>query len=144
MYSPPVLIRAMVPSDHPAAVRLWESTPGIGLSEADAEPRIASFLERNLGLSAVAIAEGGELVGAVLCGHDGRRGYLHHLAVAEAHRRQGVARALIEHGLAGLRAAGIDKCNVFLFSDNEDGRSFWIQNGWLVRGDLQVIQKRLR
>jgi len=133
----------MTPGDHAATMVLWRKTPGIGLSDADSEPNVAAFLARNPGLSAVAVTEQGDVVGAVLCGHDGRRGYLHHLAVAEPHRLRGVARSLIEHGLAGLRALGIQKCNVFVFADNEDGRRFWTKNGWAVRADLLVIQKPL-
>jgi ribosomal protein S18 acetylase RimI-like enzyme len=139
----PFTVRAMTPGDYPAAVALWRVTPGIGLNDADTEPNVVSFLARNPGLSAVAFTASGELAGAVLCGHDGRRGYLHHLAVALSSRRQGVARSLIEHAFAGLRALGIQKCNVFLYADNHEGRAFWTKNGWSVRADLQVVQKAL-
>jgi putative acetyltransferase len=138
-----VTVRPMTPGDYAATIALWRATPGIGLSDADTEPHVVAFLARNPSLSAVAVTERGELIGAMLCGHDGRRGYLHHLAVAEAHRRKGVARTLIEHGLSGLRALGIQKCNVFVFADNDDGRRFWTKNGWALRADLHVIQKPL-
>jgi ribosomal protein S18 acetylase RimI-like enzyme len=81
------------------------------------------------------------IVGAVLCGHDGRRGYLHHLAVAPAHRHNGIGRALVEACLAKLGHIGIQKCNIFLFSDNEPGEAFWKHIGWNGRGDLKVLQK---
>ena len=71
----------------------------------------------------------GTVIAAVLCGHDGRRGYLHHLAVDAGHRRQGLGRALVERCLARLAVAGIPKCNIFLFNDNAEGRRFWESSG---------------
>jgi putative acetyltransferase len=65
------------------------------------------------------------MAGAVLCGHDGRRGYLHHLAVAESHRRGGIGRQLVERCLTGLRSIGIMKCHLFIFIDNDIGLDFW-------------------
>jgi N-acetylglutamate synthase len=84
------------------------------------------------------------IVGAVLCGDDGRRGYLHHLAVAAACRRQGIGRALVEACLKRLGSAGIPKCNIFLLADNELGEAFWKHNGWNERSDLKVLQKATR
>lgn len=69
-------------------------------------------------------------------------GYLHHLAVTLAHRHNGVGRALVEACLAKLGSSGIQKCNIFLFSDNEPGEGFWKHIGWKERGDLKVLQKR--
>ena len=78
-----------------------------------------------------------------MCGHDGRRGYLHHLAVAMAHRKLGLGRKLVEFCLADLARQGVSKCNIFLFADNVAGESFWAHNGWATRPDLQVMQKHL-
>lgn len=138
-----VSIRAMAERDYEGALRLWQATPGIGLNESDGFEAIARFLFRNPGLSAVALRPDGTLVGTVLGGHDGRRGYLHHLAVLAEERGRGIARALIEHALSRLTELGIHKCNVFLFADNAEGRAFWEHNGWSVRRDLEVVQKRL-
>lgn len=134
-----VEVRAMTRADYPAVVALWKASPGVGLSESDTEAGVAAFLERNPDLSAVARA-GGTLVGAVLCGYDGRRGYLHHLAVAAAHRRRGVAAALLERCFARLAALGIPKCNIFLFTDNHEGAAFWQHAGFAPRDDLRVFQ----
>jgi ribosomal protein S18 acetylase RimI-like enzyme len=135
-----VSIRAMSIDDHPAVHALWVGTPGIGLSESDGRAGTDAFLWRNAGMSAVAVA-GSEVVAAVLCGHDGRRGYLHHLAVSDAWRGRGLARELLAWCFGALAAHGIPKCNVFLFSDNAAGAAFWRHDGWSVRGDLQVFQK---
>jgi N-acetylglutamate synthase len=135
-------IRAMTIVDYDAVLRLWRETEGVGLNESDDRKNIASFLARNPGLSRVATA-GNEILGAVLCGHDGRRGCLHHLAVTRACRQRGLGRRLVEACLAGLAQHGIKKCNIFLFADNAAGEAFWQHNGWAKRPDLQVMQKSL-
>ena len=135
-------IRAFLAADYPGARALWERTEGLGLSESDSEEAIASFLERNPGMSAVAATAAGEVVGAVLCGHDGRRGYLHHLAVAAEHRGRGIARALLEHCCARLGEARISRCSIFLYRESASGVAFWLHNGWSEQAWM-VLQKRL-
>lgn len=135
-----VRLRAFLLRDFPEVHGLWTGMAGIGLNESDTRPAIAAFLRRNRGLSLVADA-GGRLVGAVLCGHDGRRGYLHHLAVLPEWRRRGLGRQMVAACLGRLAAAGIPKCNIFLFSDNEKGAVFWKRGGWRMRGDLKVLQR---
>jgi len=127
-------------ADYEAVWRLWQHTEGVGLNESDEREAIASYLARNAGLSCVAL-EGDKIVGAVLCGHDGRRGYLHHLAVARTHRKRGLGKALVAACLAGLARLCIPKCNIFLFADNVEGEAFWKHEGWTKRPDLQVMQK---
>jgi putative acetyltransferase len=129
----------MTAADYAQVLALWEASPGIGLSESDTAAGVAAFLARNPDLSAVAHLDG-VLVGAVLCGYDGRRGYLHHLAVDAAHRRLGIAAALLERCFARLAALGIPKCNIFLFGDNRDGAAFWRHVGFAPRDDLRVFQ----
>jgi putative acetyltransferase len=135
-------LRALTIADYEAVLRLWQDTEGIGLNESDSRENIAFFLARNPGLSRVAVC-GAEIVGAVLCGHDGRRGYLHHLAVAKTHRKSGLGRKLVEDCLADLARQGIPKCNIFLFAANAAGEAFWKHNGWAKRADLQVMQINL-
>lgn len=135
-------IREMTPQDYDTVYALWEQTEGVGLSAADSRERINSYLERNPGCSFVARDEE-RAVGAVLCGHDGRRGYLHHLAVKPAYRRHGVGRQLITHALTALRKAGIDKCHLFVFKTNAPALAFWQANGWQIRTDIQLFSKDL-
>ena len=137
-----LIMRALTLADYEAVRRLWQDTEGVGLNESDSRENIALFLARNPSLSRVAVCAD-EIVGAVLCGHDGRRGYLHHLAVAKAHRKLGLGRQLVESCLADLARQGISKCNIFLFADNVVGEAFWRHNGWTKRCDLQVMQKSL-
>jgi ribosomal protein S18 acetylase RimI-like enzyme len=117
-------LRPFVAADHAQALALWRRTPGVGLSAADAEQPVAAFLARNSGLSFVAQA-GPRLVGTILCGHDGRRGMIYHLAVDTDHRRQGLASALLAASIAGLRALGIEKAHLTVFRNNPEGLAFW-------------------
>ena len=126
-------IRAMTIADYDDALALWQAIEGLGLSAADSREAITRYLARNPGLSFVAHADTGELVGAVLCGHDGRRGYLHHLAVRPDCRGHGLGRDLAGHCLAALRAEGIDKCHLFVKRSNTAGQAFWQQTGWTER-----------
>src|SRR5690606_19450730 len=107
------VIRAMVNTDYVPVRRLWEGTPGVGLNDSDRQHAVERFLERNPAMSAVASVDG-RIVGAVLCGHDGRRGYLYHLAVELSHRKTGIGRKLVEWCEQRLEEAGIDKCSIFI------------------------------
>ncbi len=119
---------------------LWKATPGIGLSEADERANIASFLAYNRGLSFVA-ETGASLAGAVLGSFDGRRGYLHHLAVAPGRRRAGIGRTLVARSLEALARRGVRRCHIFVMADNADGQRFWERVGWFRRHDLLVMSK---
>lgn len=130
--------------DWPEVSALWRSCEGIGLSDSDSREAIGAYLERNPGMSAVAREPDGRLVGAVLCGDDGRRGYLHHLAVSPDARGRGIGAALLARCFERLAGRGIPKCNIFLFGDNEPGREFWLRAGWNARPDLEILQKLVR
>jgi N-acetylglutamate synthase len=119
---------------------IWKKAEGVGLNESDSREAVGRYLRRNPGLSQVAVS-GGKVVAAVLCGHDGRRGYLHHVAVSRGWRRMGIGKALVAACLEGLRKEGIPKCNLFLFASNRGGRVFWKRLGWSVRGDLRLVQR---
>jgi ribosomal protein S18 acetylase RimI-like enzyme len=135
-------IRDFLAGDIDAALRLWRQTEGIGLSDADRPEPIREFLSRNPGLSHVAIS-GDKLIGTILCGTDGRRGYIHHLAVAAESRRNGVGRRLLEAALSALQRIDIRKCHAFVFQSNPFGELFWERSGWQRRDDLQVYSKML-
>ena len=112
------------------------------LSAADSREGIRRFLERNPGSSLVAV-QGDAIVGAVLGGHDGRRGLIHHLAVGESARRQGVGKILLTECLKRLEHAGIDKCHVLVFTDNAAGNGFWRASGATERRELSVYSLNL-
>jgi N-acetylglutamate synthase len=121
---------------------LWRRCEGVGLSDADSKEAIAAYLERNPAMSFVAKV-GGEIVGAVLGGHDGRRGYIHHLAVDVSWRGQGIARQLVEKCLVVLKTSGIRKTHIFIFNNNTSGIAFWESIGWTCRSDISVISKNI-
>jgi L-amino acid N-acyltransferase YncA len=121
---------------------LWQKCEGVGLSGADSRENIHHFLERNPGMSFVASAEG-RIMGTVLAGHDRRRGYIYHLAVHPDRRRQGLGRRLVDRCLQALREAGIQKCHLFVFNNNESGIVFWKSIEWKQRSDLVVMSKTL-
>lgn len=126
--------------DLPAVIALWRQTEGVGLASDETEPMLARYLERNPGLSAVVIDDAGSVIGAVLAGHDGRRGFLYHLAVAGAHRGRGIGRSLVESCVAGLRACGLARVSIMVYSTNAEGRVFWEHLGWKGRDDLRAMQ----
>ena len=137
---PAIRFRPLRIADYAQIHALWKKTEGIGLGESDDRAGIAQFIARNPDLSLVATSRG-RIVATVLCGHDGRRGYLHHLAVDRRWRHQGIGRALVTASLEKLSAAGIPKCNLFLFASNTEGRAFWKRLGWVVRTDLRLVQR---
>lgn len=126
--------------DYDQVYSLWSSSTGVGLSEADSRECIDAYLRRNPGMSFVAI-EAGELVGAVLCGHDGRRGLLHHLAIARSHRGLGVGRYLADLCLEALRREGIAKAHLFVYHNNHGGVAFWKELGWYERTELRMMSR---
>jgi ribosomal protein S18 acetylase RimI-like enzyme len=135
-----IVIREMVIEDYDEVLALWRTSKGVGLSDADSEEGVARFLDRNPGLSFVAL-DGEHLVGAILCGHDGRRGYIHHLVVSKPHRRKGLGRALVGRCLSTLRRDGIAKCHIFVFDDNNDTIAFWKNIGWTQRVELIMMSQ---
>jgi ribosomal protein S18 acetylase RimI-like enzyme len=126
------------PTDYDEVIVLWRTAEGLTLREVDSRAAISQYLERNPGLSFIA-RDTGRLVGAVLAGTDGRRGYLQHLAVVPAYRRQGLGRALVQRVIMALRSAGITKCHLFVRVDNEAARAFWLRLGWTLRDDVTLM-----
>jgi ribosomal protein S18 acetylase RimI-like enzyme len=137
-----IQIHPFVPADHAEAFALWQRTEGMGLNESDEAHAVHAFLARNPGFSAVARTAEGRMIGSVLCGHDGRRGSLHHLSVEREWRGSGIGRRLAEHCLDRLAAAGIVKCNIFVLRENEGGTAFWLSQGWYETPWLN-LQKKL-
>lgn len=135
-------IRKFLISDYEQALDLWKRTAGMGLSAADEKQEIDKFLKKNSTLCFAAF-DGGTLIGTILCGEDGRRGYLYHLAVDEAYRKTGIGKSLVEYSLKALKETGIQKCHLFVIADNKDGISFWDHTGWELRKDIEVMSMNL-
>ncbi len=136
-------IKAMTIVDYEEVFSLWKNTEGIGLhDDVDSKAGIRRYLKRNPGLSYVA-RENGRIIGTVLSGHDARRGYLHHLAVAQTHRKKGIGKALVDRVINQLRKIGIRKCHLWVFEDNFSGRRFWTHIGWTKRKDICLMSRNI-
>lgn len=137
-----LLLRELTPEDYDAAMALWLGSAGVGRSQDDTREYMTAFLARNPGCS-FAAEENGCLVGAIMAGHDGYRGYIHHTAVAEGCRGQGVGRRLTEAALQALGDQGIHKVALVAFETNTGGNAFWEKMGFTVREDLVYRNRRI-
>ena len=131
-------IRELTASDYVAVIELWRTASGVVLRDADERAPLTAYLARNRGLSFVAV-DGDHLIGAVLCGTDGRRGYLQHLAVAPPHRRRGIGRQLASACVTALANRGIDKCHLMVLTANADAAAFWTNIGWIARPEIRLM-----
>jgi ribosomal protein S18 acetylase RimI-like enzyme len=128
-------IRKMLLGDYAGVYRLWQNTPGMGLNaKDDSEAGIEKYLLRNPDTCFVAEKEG-EIIGAILSGHDGRRGLIYHLAVKASEQKQGAGTVLLENALEALRNEGIQKVYAIVFKNNEAGNAFWEKQGFAIPGE---------
>jgi ribosomal protein S18 acetylase RimI-like enzyme len=116
-------------NDYDAAVELWQRVEGVEIAEADDRESVAQFLARNPGLSRAA-TDGAAIVGVALCGNDGRRGHIYHLAVDPAYQGRRLGKRLVDECLNGLRRAGVKRAIIMVAGDNPRGREFWKRSGW--------------
>lgn len=136
-------IRVLTIEDYPEISRLWGSIPGIGMrSLDDSREGIAKYLGRNPSTS-FAAEEDGTIIGVILCGHDGRRGFIYHTAVDPEHRGQGVGKALVHAALEALKEEQIHKVALVAYSSNEAGNRFWEEIGFSERTDLTYRNRSL-
>lgn len=136
-------IRLMGMDDYEEVYRLWTATPGMGMNDRDdSREGIQKYLARNPRTCFVAEKEG-RIVGVILSGHDGRRGYLYHTAVAPSERGRGTGTALLSAALAALEREGIGKAALVAFGRNEAGNRFWEKRGFTVREDLVYRNKTI-
>ena len=116
-------------NDYDSAVELWQRVEGLEIAEGDDRESIAQFLERNPGLSRVA-TDGSATVGVALCGHDGHRGHIYHLAVDPVYQGRGLGKRLVDECLEGLRRAKLERVIILVAGDNPRAREFWRRCGW--------------
>lgn len=135
-----VTFRTFSINDYQAVRSLWASVGGVRLRDADSKPGMKRYLERNPGTSFVAVSDG-KIIGAIMAGHDGRRGYIYHLAIDKEFRSRGIGRKLVRKTIAALRQAGILKCVLEVLKKNRDGVSFWKSIGWNRRNDLVIFDR---
>lgn len=129
-------IRKLTLDDYDEMYALWMSCAGMGLNDLDdSRDGIDKFLKRNPD-TCFAAEEEGQLIGVIMAGNDGRRGYIYHTAVIPQYRKQGVARQLVEATMQALEECGINKAALVVFGRNEPGNAFWEKLGFTVREDL--------
>lgn len=137
------MIKVMSIEDYPQLFALWENTPNMGLrSLDDSKEGIALFLNRNPRTSFIAI-EDQKIVGAILCGNDGRRGYIYHTVVLPQYRRRGIASSLVEEAVNALKNEGITRVCLNIMESNEQGKSFWTGMGWEKKDFLGFYSKSI-
>ncbi len=130
------MIRVMTIDDYDQVYALWSKIKGFGIrSVDDSKEGIARFLRRNPTTSVVAEDEG-KIIGAILCGHDGRRGCLYHVCVDEKHRMRGIGKAMVVFAMEALKKEEINKVSLIAFTKNDMGNAFWKEIGWTKREDL--------
>lgn len=129
-------IRVMTIDDYEQVAGLWHSIEGFGIrSMDDSREGVEQFLRRNPTTSVVAV-DGVRVVGAILCGHDGRRGCLYHVCVAKDHRKQGIGQTMVDFCVEALKKEKINKVSLIAFTSNAVGNAFWQSIGWTRREDL--------
>lgn len=130
-------IREMTIEDYAEVYEMWQTTSKRALSKADEKPQMERYLQHNKGMSQVAVIDG-KIVGTVLAGHDGRRGFIHHMAVLPEYRRKKIGHSLAERAIEKIGEQGIDKTHIFCYQNNETGQSFWSDFGFKKRDDVFV------
>lgn len=131
----------MTINDYDQVYNLWMNTPGMGLNDLDdSKEGIEKYLNRNPNTCFVAEIEN-KIIGVILSGHDGRRGFIYHTAVAREERGKGIATKIIRNAIDALKNEGINKVALVAFSNNEIGNSFWQKQGFTERTDLTYRNK---
>lgn len=136
-------IRIMTIEDYDGVYQLWINTPGMGLNTTDdSRDGIHKYLLRNPNTCFIAEKDSA-IIGVIMCGHDGRRGFIHHTAVEVSERNQGIGNLLVQHAMDALKDEGINKVALVVFEKNELGNSFWEKRGFAIREDLIYRNKNI-
>lgn len=137
------MVRVMTMEDYDDVYALWMSIKGFGMrSIDDSREGIERFISRNPNTSAVAV-EDGKIVGAVLCGHDGRRACLYHVCVSEEYRMHGIGKQMVHFCCEQLQIEKINKVCLNAFVTNVIGNKFWQKMGWTLRSDMNYYDYTL-
>lgn len=136
-------IRIMNIEDFKKIHDLWIHTEGMGLNTTDDSMEgISKYLLRNPNTCFVA-EDNGKLIGVIMSGRDGRRGFIHHTTVKQEYREQGIGKKLVDSAMKALEAEGIHKVALVAFESNVSGNAFWEKVGFTVRDDLVYRNKNI-
>lgn len=137
------MIRLMTIDDYENLIEMWKQTLNMGLrSLDDSKEGITIFLERNPNTNFVAY-EDDKIIGAILSGHDGRRGYIYHTVVLPEYRRTGIASDLVNMVVEALQKEDITRVCLNVMETNEQGKKFWIDKGWEKKDFLGFYSKSI-
>jgi ribosomal protein S18 acetylase RimI-like enzyme len=137
-----IVIRSMKESDLDEALKLWKISFNAGFStNFDSKEVLIKYLDRNPEFSSVACTKDGEIVGALMCGHDGRRGSIYHTAVYKEYRNKGIGRRLEQRSLEELKKVGISTGFLFININNPGSQEFWDSIGWTLIPDVKYLYK---
>jgi ribosomal protein S18 acetylase RimI-like enzyme len=126
-----------IPEDYQELYEFWKKIPGISLNQSDSYEQTCGFAARNQEGFILARAKG-KIVGSIMAGHDGRRGYLYHVAVDPIFRNKGVGRELVQRALTFLKKNNIVKTHLFVLNENLSAKIFWNKQGFLSRNDIAI------
>jgi len=128
--------------DYDEMYALWQSIPGIGLNKADERENIRAYLLHNREQSFTCRLNG-KIIGTIMCGNDGRRSFIYHLAVSPECRRQGIATELVRLAINRQKELNIDKCAIFILNDNALGKKFWTDMGFSIVNEAGTMAKSI-
>jgi ribosomal protein S18 acetylase RimI-like enzyme len=135
-----LVIRSFDHGDEDAVISLWEAAD---LTRPWNDPRkdIARKMTIQPESFLVAVLDG-EVVGSVMAGYDGHRGWINYLAVTPSSRRAGVGRALMSEAERMLREAGCPKINLQVRGTNDSAVGFYEALGYTT-DDVVSLGRRL-
>lgn len=135
--------RSIMIKDYGLLIEFWKTVPEISISYCDSYEAMERFFERNAGLSIACEDEGKNMIATLLCGYDGRRGYIYHLAVSKEYRKHGIGKKLLEMAIERLKEKGIDKCHLLVKENNSEAKKFYKASGWLKRDDICAFSRNI-
>lgn len=130
----------MLISHYDDVAEVWKESEGLMITPGDTKESLQKYLERNPGMSFVCInKEKNRMAGTILCGHDGRRGFIYHLAVRKEYRGNSIGKTLVEMSLKKLKEENIKRCTLFVRTDNPEAEKYWTNSGWYKRDELEMF-----
>ena len=134
--------RTMEASDILASIELWKTMKGLAIRGSDNIRDLTDHVNMNRKHNFVAISEE-QIVGTVLGGFDGRRGYIYHLAVKQGFRKKGIGKELMERCFRSFKEINVSKCHMMVLKDNAEAQDFYKKIGCELRTEILVFSKNL-
>lgn len=128
-----VVVQAMKESDIEQVLKLWNNIFGSSFLESSVtQEELIAYLKKNPEASSVACTEDGKVIGALLCGNDGIRGFIYHIAIYEEYRVNEISKSLLDRSLSKLKEVGIKTGFIFTQNNSHDMDVTFNSIGWVV------------